>query len=921
MTTAGLVGRAIECRAVLHLLEKVRQERHSQVLVIRGEPGIGKTSLTQFACREATGMLILSVTGTPTETDLPFAGLHALLQPLLEFLPGMPEGQRAALEAALALAPGAPENRFATYAATFSLITTASARQPMLICVDDLHWLDVPTVEALSFTARRLQADPVGLIMAERSAARSSLDVRPFQVINLGGLIVGDAVRLLDEAGTPAIAPVVEQLARQTGGNPLALREVAAQLSAAQRSGTVPVPEPLPAGLAAEELFAERIRGLGDAARIGLLVAAAEPAAELRILLRAAAELGERDDLFDQAEKAGLIRVDGVRVQFRHPLIPSTVFALTTDAERRAAHRAVAGALDGPEDADRRAWHLAHAATGRDEQAAHALETAAANARRRGGYAAAAAALARAAALTEGAEPRAARLRGAAENARVAGQVEAAMQYLEVALDLATETRLRAELIHTLGRIHLFHGRVRQAVTMLAQGSELLDQHAQQAADAIEATSLLAESAFAALLAGRVVESLDMARRACDRVPEPGSSADLISQLILGTALFHLTPTSESRRVLVNAAAIAETNIATVDPEYAVFAALALLWTGQVERAEALLRHVEEYARRSVALGLLPCVLYGWSYVRARTGRFSVASAQAAEAVAIADETGEHLWRYFNGGCLAYIAAMRGREEECLAHLATVTETARRLEIEYPATIQDSLGLLALSLGRYQEAIDQLEPVNRAGLRETGQIMLGRPTAFDLVEAYLRAGRPLEPDLAEQVDTLSRQDEFPAVAALAMRCRGLDAAEDYDELFAAAYRMHDAAPNALARARTALCHGERLRRSGRRIEARRHLRAAFDAFTRMDAGVWISRAKQELRAAGERVVPAAEGLVAQLTPQELQIAMSVAGGLSNRETARKLFLSEKTVEFHLSRIYRKIGVRSRTELARQILTQ
>jgi DNA-binding CsgD family transcriptional regulator len=583
--------------------------------------------------------------------------------------------------------------------------------------------------------------------------------------------------------------------------------------------------------------------------------------------------------------------------------------------------------LDGPDDADRRAWHLAHAATGRDEEAAHALEAAAANARRRGGYAAAAVALARAAALTEEAEPRAARLRGAAENARVAGQAEAAMRYLEVALDIATETRLRAELFHTLGRIHLFHGQVRQAVTMLAQGSELLDRHAreeageQRAADAIEATSLLAESAFAALLAGRVLESLDIARRACDRVPPPGSSADLISQLILGTALFHLTPTSESSRVLDQAATIAETNIATVDPEYAVFAALALLWTGQVERAEALLRHVEDEARRSVALGLLPCVLYGWSYVRARTGRFSVAGAQAAEGVEIADETGEHLWRYFNGGCLAYIAAMRGREEECLERLAAVTETARRLEIEYPATIQDSLGLLALSLGRYQEAIDQLEPVNRAGLRETGQIMLGRPTAFDLVEAYLRAGRPLAPDLAEQVDTLSGQDEFPAVAALAMRCRGLGAAEDYDELFAAAYRMHDAAPNALARARTALCYGERLRRSGRRTEARRHLRAAFDAFTRMDAGVWIGRAKQELRAAGERVVPAAEGLVAQLTPQELQIAMSVAGGLSNRETARKLFLSEKTVEFHLSRIYRKIGVRSRTELARQILTQ
>jgi DNA-binding CsgD family transcriptional regulator len=974
-TDASLVGRAVERRAIDSLLDEIRQGRGA-VRVLRGEPGIGKTALVEYACRAADGLRVLSFSASPSESDLPFAGLHALLRPLLRGLGALPGGQADVLRAALALAPGEAADRFATYAATLNLLAASAAEQPLLICVDDAQWLDLPTGEALAFTARRLEVDPVGMLIAERPGHRPIVDERVFPVLELTGLGDEDAAELLTAAGAPAAPQVIAKLTRETAGNPLALCEVAARLTAGQRGGAEAIPEPLPAGAAAEALFADRINALDPAARTALLVAAAEPTASLDTIRRAVAALGyptgpgtwraggrgrhtagtadpagqragsERPggaaeaggadawalaepgdcgvEVWEAAERAGLVRCADDRLRFRHPLIRSAIFGLAGEAERRAAHRAIAAALPAPADADRRAWHLAYAAAGRDEGAARALEEAAGNARRRTGYAAAGVALARAAALSRDPALRARRLRAAADDARMAGQTETAVCHLRVALDLSDDPELSAELLHTLGRVHLFDGRVREAAALLARGADLLTGEAQRTGDAdlgLAATSLYAESAFAALVAGRVEASYETAHRAHDRKPEPGSPAEMITQLVLGTALFHLSPAAESFRMFMTAAEIAESGTAGLDPEYVVFAAVALLWAGQADRALALLRRVEEEARRSVALGVLPCVLYGISYVYSRTGRFVAAAASAAEAIQVADETGEHLWSYFNGGCLAYAAAVRGREEECLARVAYVEEVARRLDIEYPATTADSLGMLALGLGRYDEAIAHLEPVNRAGIRETGEIMLGRPTALDLVEAYIRAGRELHPAVAAQLTALSEQDGLPAAAALAYRCRGLVAPDDeVDSLFRTAYLLHDRAPNPLARARTALCYGERLRRAGRRGDARAQLRAAFAAFSRMDAGVWAARAREELRATGERLEPAgSEGIAAQLTPQELQIALAVATGISNREVALKQFLSEKTVEFHLSKIYRKAGVRSRTELTRRLM--
>ena len=922
----GLVGRVAEREAILRLLDDVRGGR-GRVHVLRGEPGIGKSALLDFATREATGLRVLSLSATPSESDLPFAGLHALLRPLLPFLDSLPEGQAAALRAALALAPGTPTDRFATYAATLSLVVAAAAEQPLLILADDVHWLDVPSGEALSFTARRLAADPVGILITERPGSRSVIDSRIFPVLDLGGLSTGEAEELLREADTAAAPHVITKLNQETAGNPLALYEVAAQLTAGQRGGAETIPEPLPAGAVAEALFAERITALDPAARAVVLLAAAEPAAGLDVLRQAAAAQGHPGESgWDCAEAAGLVRYADDRTLFHHPLVRSAAFGLASEAERRAAHRAIAGALVAPADADRRAWHLAHAATGRDEVAARALEAAAHNARRRGGYAAAGAALARAAALSEDVEGQARRLLAAADNARMAGQLPIAAGYLEVALGIICDPKLSAEMFHTLGRLHLFDGRVREASVLLARSAVLLTEHAARiggpdaAAVELAATSLYAESAFAALVAGRVQESFEAASQAFARTPAPGSTAEMITNLVLGTTRFHFSPAADSQLMMLKAAEIAEANVRVIDPEYAVFAALALVWAGRTDRADALLRQVEDEARRSVALGVLPCVLYGSSYAHSRTGRLAAAEASAAEAIRVADETGEHLWRYFNGGCLAYVAAVRGNEPECLAHVAYVNDVARQLDIEYPATTADSLGLLALGLGRYEEAIAHLEPVNRAGIRESGQIMLGRPTALDLVEAYLRAGQVLRPEVAEQLLMLGAQADLPAVAALAYRCRGLLAADDdIDEVFGAAYALHDQAPNPLARARTALCYGERLRRAGRRIDARQQLHAAFSAFTRMDAGVWAGRAREELRATGERVAPSPAGVTARLTPQELQIALAVATGASNREVAAKLFLSEKTVEFHLSRTYRKAGVRSRTELTRHMM--
>ena len=388
-----------------------------------------------------------------------------------------------------------------------------------------------------------------------------------------------------------------------------------------------------------------------------------------------------------------------------------------------------------------------------------------------------------------------------------------------------------------------------------------------------------------------------------------------IVDLTLGTSLFSLGEVAESYPLLLAACDAVERRFETLDPEYVCFAGVALAWVGEYRRARALLARVTEQARASSALGVLCAALHASAYVDARTGHLVIAYAAANQALTTAETIGNDLWRYFSLGCLANIEAAQGREQDCRQHTAEAMTVARNMDINHPAPVLEALGLLELALGHPEAAIAHLEPVNRRG--STGELTLGRPTGPDIVEALLRAGRPLPEALHQQLITFSTDERFPGLAALCWRCRGMVAADgDVDECFAAAVALHEQTGNPFALARTWLCHGERLRRAGRRADARDRLSAAADLFDRIGARQWVIRTDAELRAVGVGVPTTARpAALDTLTAQELQVALAAARDLSNKQVAAELYLSPKTVEFHLGNVYRKLGIRSRAGLA------
>jgi DNA-binding NarL/FixJ family response regulator len=596
--------------------------------------------------------------------------------------------------------------------------------------------------------------------------------------------------------------------------------------------------------------------------------------------------------------------------------VRSAAYAAAAPSQRRAAHRALADALRGTLAADRRAWHLAAAALGPDEDAASQLEAAADRAQRRSGYAVAAAALRRAAALSPQEADRLRRLLAAADAAHRAGLVEDAVRLLDEALRRTDEPAGRAAIQHTRGRIELFRGRARTAAQLLAAEAAAI-----RTAQPDQAARMLAEAALAAFLAGEVAESLAMTVEAQETVTGGGGAAELVTKLVTGTALFHAGQPGEGVRLLLAAADLAAAaGPGSLDVEYAVLTALALMWAGELQRAEAILGPVLREARQAGALGVLCYALYASCYLDLRVGRLATAAVSGAEAARLSRDIGDVLFAFLAAGCLALVEAVRGQEDACRRHVADGQDLGRQLELDYPRDLADALGLLELGLGPPTEAIRHLEAANRVDALG-GEPLMGRPSAPDLVEAYVRAGQPVPAGMRRDLEAQSLDESLPSIAAAAWRCRGLLADEaSYDDCFARALRLHQASGMPWPTARTALAYGERLRRAGRRIDARLQLRLAAETFQRMGARPWAERAAAELRATGETARRRDRPTTDKLTPQELQIAMAVADGGTNREVGAALFLSAKTVEFHLSRVYRKLQVRSRTELTR-VLTR
>jgi DNA-binding CsgD family transcriptional regulator len=905
-----LIGRERECERIEELLDRARMGR-SGSLVLRGEPGIGKTALLDYAAARAGDMTVVRTLGVESEFELEFSGLLDVCRPLLYRLGELPEQQAETLQGALGIGQALVVERFAIGAATLGLLAAAAEARPLLVLVDDTQWLDPASTDALLFATRRLHADRAAVLFAARDGDDRSFEAPGIETLTLAGLGREDASRLV-QSQTDVPAQVAERLYEATRGNPLALVELPQLLTAAQLAGDEPLDEPLPPGTSVERAFARQAEALPEDARRALLVAAVSTSNAADLIVDALTRLDLDAGALEQGEDAGLLTTTDGRIEFRHPLVRSAVYHAAAASERRAAHRALADAF-GDADPEANAWHLGAAALGPDEEVAAALERAAEQARRRSGFAATATALERSARLTADPSLRCRRLAAAAEAAWEAGRAGAAAKLVAESLEGTSDSELRARSLRLVGAIEYFTGDAEAASEALLEALALLE-----GTDRVGAVSAAADAVMALVRSRGPDRALEAARTARALAPEDHSDVDFEATATLGYALCFTGRYSEAELYLRRAVELMATTTQVPSPFQAVRLAATLAWLGRYEEGHAYMRRVVGRARAAGAIGSLPYLLGGTAWQALHAGRWNEAEADAAEAHELAEQVGQPATAIQALGVLAWVHALRGDDARC----ATYGEETRRRAFEagyrlYGLLVSACFGILHLGAGRIEAAIEELEVI--AGYAEERQLRIpGVAPQLELAETYVRAGRGED---AERLLEAFEGSELVADAylmAVSKRLRGLLADEtQFDSCFADALALHLEIPSPFALARTQLCYGERLRRAGRRRDARAQLRVALETFELLGAATWAERARSELRSSGEKLRRRDDEQAEQLTPQELQIALHVAEGKTNKEVGAALFLSHKTVEFHLSRIYRKLDISSRAELIRR----
>ncbi len=901
------------------LLDAARAGRGG-ALVVRGEPGIGKSAVLEVARRRAAGMTVLAATAGEGESELPHAGLSQLLAPVIGLRERLPERQRTALEGALALGPASGDDRFAAYVAVVGLIAEAARPGPLLVLVDDAHWLDTASAEALRFLARRVADDPVALLVAARVGERVGFAAPHVPELGLTGLGAEAAAELLQaRSGARVADAVARQLWEATAGNPLALGELARRLTPAALAGREPLDDPLPVGRDVEALFRSELAVLPERARRAVVVAATGTAARLPELLAALAALGLDERDLELAEDAGVLRLRDAALAFRHPLMRTAAYHGASRAERRAAHRALGEALAGHAP-DESARHLAAATSGHDEALADRLHALAEHSRARGAPVAAARLFTDAARLTPPGRTRGLRQLEASRDLGVAGRYEQALALLDdAARTTGDDPRMRADVAHVRARTAFMYTAPQPMLDLLVREADRVAP-----LDPVRAAAMRIDANFMAHALARPREALRLAELAYPDAQRAGGAVAPAAACVLASALVLAGRRPEALPLLRAAGSAVDAPDALVMPMLAASLGHFHLWAGEPLTGRTLLLRVVDHARSAGAVAALPYALACLSDVQLRLGDWLTAFAVATESVALADELGQRSELANSLVRLAAVEAGRGREDACRAHLRRAYELAGQLGIDSMYTLGGAaLGLLELGLGRLPEAIAALEETGRRarsdGLREPAVA----PWAQELAEAYVRAGeRAAAERVVAELDELARASDSPSALAGVARCRGLLAGEDdFEGQLLDALRRHDALGAPFERARTELCLGERLRRAGRRIDARERFRAALATVEHLGAAPWAERAARELAATGERVGPRRTRDRDALTGQELQVALAVAEGRTNRELAALLFVSPKTVEAHLSRIYRKLGIRSRAELTRVVLTE
>jgi DNA-binding CsgD family transcriptional regulator len=899
-----LSDRGAECARLDQLLLDARTGRNA-VLVLIGDPGIGKSALLEYAAERAEGYRIVRALGVESEMELPYAGLQLLCAPLLDGLGRLPRPQRDALGTAVGLSAGPPPDRFLVGLATLSLLSGAAEVVPLLCIVDDAQWLDRSSAQVLAFVARRLEAESIAFLFAERKEQRlGELDGLP--ELLLEGLSDPDARELLGSAITvPLDESVRDRLIAETRGNPLALLELPRGMSPAEMAGGFGVTSARQLPGRIEESFREQVQQLPSDSRRELLAAAAEPIGDPTLLWRASAELGIPVEATEPLESSGLLTL-GARVIFRHPLLRSAVYGAASAGERRRVHRALAAATDPTSDPDRRAWHRAHAAERPDEEVARELERSAARARARGGLPAAAAFLEKAALLTPDPGRRAKRALAAAAAKHEAGDAGAALRLLVTAeigplddLQLARRERLRAELAFALRRGS-------EAPELLLRAARRLEPLEPGLSRETYLEALAAAIFSGRLGVGRTTAEVAEAVRAGPPAPRPPGLIDLLLDgLVIRFTEGHAAAVGPLKQAL-EAFREAGSSDETTRWLWLACRVAGDLWDD--ETWHALTAREVQLARDAGALTILPYALTYRAIVDVHGGEFAAASALIDEADAIAIATGNPPLAYAS---LA-LAGWRGQEDRALELFRVARQDARRRgEGIAITTASFSASVLYNGLGRYEEALAAAQDALK--LDELG---LFGWSLVELIEAAARSGERTVAALAfQRLSERTRLSGTEWARGIEARSYALlsdgQAAEDlYLEAIERLGRSR--IKGQLARAQ--LVYGEWLRRQGRRFDARRPLRAAHELFAVMGAEAFAERAHRELLVTGERARSRTADTRDQLTAQETQIALLARDGLSNPEIGARLFISPRTVEYHLHKVYGKLGISSRTEL-------
>lgn len=900
-----LHGREEELERIESLLGEAKAERGG-ALVLRGPAGVGKSALLSTARKETADFKVLSAQGVEAESELPFAGLHQLLRPVLPLLSQLAWPQAQALRVAFGMERATSEDRFLASVATLSLLAEAAEQRPVLCVIDDTQWLDDASANALAFVARRLEADRIALLFAARED-----DIRGFAApgipeLVLGGLTQEASTALLeDRSGVQVPSGVCAQLYQATRGNPLALQELARALDPGALRGALPLPNPLPLTEGLERAFLHRVRRLPPETQELLVLAAAEDTGRLTVILAAAKELGLPDamQMLRPAEEAGLVRVLEQSLAFGHPLVRSATYQGAPTVHRQKAHRALSRILTDPSDVDRRAWQRAAATSAPSQEVVRDLVDASDRARARGAFDAASAAMERAAGLTLTTEQQARLLAAAAENAWLSGQLRRASALLVTARQQTSDPMVRADIDRIRGSIEIGVGSVVKAKDILISATRSM-----AGIDSRRALRTLLLAAEAASYAADVATGIELGDLAGQIDPGRDPRDRLRASLVIGFGHYFATDLQVAIPTLRRAIPEAEK---FNEPDLLAAAGRATMYVGDDEAGLRLHSKVVAPARVAGAVGDVLLSLQRIALVEAVTGRWSAATASGAEVLRLAHETGQHEIAALPSAHLTVIAAWRGDED---AYQSKSAHTRTILD-DHPIAIgQDELnwarGAYELTAGRPHSAAEAFRAIRHPAI--------GNLALLDHMEALTQSGQT---DLAraglDRVEAFANHSGVPWAAGRSEHCQGLlaegmAAADHFDRALA----HYNEGQRVFERARCELAYGTSLRRARRRADARPHLRAALSVFQDLNAAPWAERARQELRASGEntRQTPQPTGVLT-LTPQETQVARFVARGLPTREVAAQLFLSPRTVDYHLRKIFAKVGVTSRTELA------